>query len=133
MVGRAVRLFGDHLVGVVVYGSWARGEATADSDVDSLIVLDHAVEIDRRLYRLWDDEPVIWDGRAVEPHFVHLPDPEESMAGLWAEVALDGIVLHDPSLRLSARLGRVRRDIAEGRIRRHTSHGQPYWVFSRVA
>ncbi len=44
-------LYGPRLKGVYLFGSWARGEAEADSDVDVLIVLDrvgnYAVELDR--------------------------------------------------------------------------------------
>jgi len=132
-VGRAARLVGRDLIAVAVYGSWARGEAMAGSDVDLLVVVAPSVRLARGLYRKWDAEPVDWDGRPVEPHFVHLPDPLEMVAGLWAEVALDGIVLFDDELRLSARLVQVRRDIAERRIVRRTSHGQPYWVGAGVA
>jgi predicted nucleotidyltransferase len=132
-VGRASRLLGNHLVAVAVYGSWARGEPTSESDVDLLVVVERSVRISRDLYRRWDEVPVEWDGRRVEPHFASLPDPEERIAGVWAEVALNGIVLSDDELRLSERLVRVRRDIAEGRIVRRTSHGQPYWVVGEVA
>jgi len=31
-------------------------------------------------------------------------------------------------LELPSRLAAIRRDIADGRIVRKTSHGQPYWV-----
>ena len=45
------RIYGDRLKGVFLYGSRARGEADAESDVDVLIVLDdwdhYAGEIDR--------------------------------------------------------------------------------------
>ena len=36
---RLAALYGDRLVRVVLFGSYARGEATADSDVDVLVVL----------------------------------------------------------------------------------------------
>jgi hypothetical protein len=74
-----------------------------------------------------------WSGHAVEPHFVTLADPGRVVAGVWAEAALDGIVLLDPDLRLSRRLIRVRHDIMTGRIVRRTAHGQPYWIVGEVA
>ena len=127
-VARAGTLFGDRLVGVAVFGSWARQEASAGSDVDLLVVIDPAVDITRGLYRLWDAIPTTWNGHQVEPHFVQLPRPNMVVAGLWAELALDGIVLFELGLALSMRLAQVRRDMLAGRIVRRMVHGQPYWT-----
>jgi predicted nucleotidyltransferase len=127
-VERAARLFGDRLIGIAAFGSWARGEAVKGSDVDILVVLDPGMTLNRELYRRWDEAPVVWGQRVVEPHFVHLPPRRETVAGIWAEVALDGIVLFETGLRLSTRLVLVRQDIVSGRIVRHLAHGQPYWV-----
>lgn len=128
-VERALHLVGDSLLGVLVFGSWARREADADSDVDLLLVIDDRVELDRDLYRRWDAlPPILWHGRPVEPHFVHLPAPDDPPSSLWAEVAVDGIVLHDGDLSVSAHLNGVRRAIADGRLVRKTTHGQSYWV-----
>ena len=132
-VERAATLFGADLIGIAAFGSWARGDAADGSDVDLLLVLENRVPLGRSLYRVWDEAPLVWAGRAVEPQFVHLPDPDETVAGLWGEVALDGIVLWERGLRVSARLVRVRRDIVSGRIVRRTAHGQPYWVRNEVA
>lgn len=127
-VERATATVEAGLVGVVVYGSWARGEAASGSDVDVLIVVDREVPVVRALYRRWDDEPVRWEGRRVEPHFVHLPGPGETPSGTWAEVAVDGIVLFDRDLTVSRRLVALRNLIAEGDLVRKEAHGQPYWM-----
>ncbi len=126
---RATELFGDSLLGVAAFGSWARQELADGSDVDLLIVLDERVGLTRRLYRDWDQSPLSWSGRRVEPHFVHLPADGARVAGLWAEVAVDGVVLLERELALSTRLARLRRDIAAGRIVRRMAHGHPYWKF----
>jgi len=46
-------LYGERLTGVILYGSWARNEATEDSDIDLLIALKGKVipgkEIDRMI------------------------------------------------------------------------------------
>lgn len=130
---RATDLFEDDLIGVAAFGSWTRGETADGSDLDLLVVLERCVALGRALYRRWDEAPIRDRGRLLEPHFVHLPDAEETVAGLWAEVALDGIVLFEKDLRVSMRLARVRRDIVSGRIVRQIAHGQPYWVRNEVA
>ncbi len=130
-VRRAASLFGERLIGVTAFGSWARRQATESSDLDLLVVVETSVVLTRELYRTWDESPVAWEGRCVEPHFVHLPEAGIVVAGVWAEVALDGIVLFEREFQVSLRLSEVRRDIVEGRIVRKVAHGQPYWA--RVA
>lgn len=125
---RASARFGEALRGVVVFGSWARDEAADGSDVDLLVIVDDEVPIVRDLYRAWDDEPLSWEGRRVEAHFVHLPGPGELLTGLWAEAALDGVVLFERDLAVSRRLAEVRRRIVAGELARRRVHGQPYWV-----
>jgi predicted nucleotidyltransferase len=127
-VSRAAALLGGDLIAVVAFGSWARGEAAAGSDVDLLVVAESAVELTRELYRRWDTAPVVWGERTVDAHFVHLPAPEAPATGMWGEVAIDGIVLFERGLRLTRHLIRVRHDIAGGRIVRRMAHGQPYWT-----
>jgi len=127
-VARAAGLFGERLLGVVAYGSWARGEAGVSSDVDLLVVLEEGVPLTRALYREWDAAPLEWAGLPVGAHFVHLPPPAQTVAGLWGEVALDGIVLFERGLRVSTRVAAIRRDIAAGRIKRREAHGQAYWT-----
>ena len=127
-VRRAAAVVGGHLEGVVAFGSWARGEINDGSDVDVLVVVDRSSKLSRDLYTRWDAEPVIWQGHRVEPHFVHLPEPGRTVVGLWAEVAIDGVVLFSRSLDLPKRLAEVRRDIASERVVRRVVHGQPYWV-----
>lgn len=127
LVERAAALFGADLVGVVVFGSWARGEAGPTSDVDALLVVDPRRALTRALYRAWDEEPLLWDGHAVEPHVVHLPEPS-SIGTVWAEAAVDGIVLFESGLAVSRRLSAIRREIVGGRLVRRVVHGQPYWA-----
>jgi len=127
LVARAAALAGPRLGAVVVYGSWARGEAGPTSDVDALVVLERSLPLTRALYRAWDEEPVAWESRPVDPHFVH-PPGERVTGGLWGEVAVDGVVLFERGLAVSAHLARVRRAIADGKLVRRMAHGQPYWT-----
>jgi len=127
VVARAAALLGERLVGVAVYGSYARGDAEASSDVDVLIVVDPEVRLTRTLYRRWDEASVYWEGRRIDPHFAALPELSARPSGLWAEVAIEGIVLFERGLALSRALVRIRRDILAGRVVRRVAHGQPYW------
>lgn len=127
-VARASATVDAGLVAVVAYGSWARGEAAAGSDVDVLVVVDREVPIVRALYHGWDEDPVAWEGRRVEPHFVHMPASGEKPSGTWAEVALDGVILFDRDLTVSRFLVGLRRRIVEGDMVRKEVHGQPYWL-----
>lgn len=127
-VYEALGRFGGEVVGVIAFGSWARGEMTPSSDVDLLLVVRPGTGVTRRLYRVWDEAPVSWEGHAVEPHFAHLPEPGSRLTGLWAEVAIEGIVLFDPEFRVSRRLVTLRRRVMEERLVRRRAHGQPYWV-----
>ena len=125
---RALALFGDRLTGIVGYGSYARGDATPSSDVDLLIVIDPAIALTRSLYRDWDVEPVRWDQRIVDPHFVHLPGDAGIVAGAWSEAAVDGVVLFERNGRVTRPLAAGRAAIAAGRLVRRLLHGQPYWT-----
>jgi len=126
LVKLAAKRHGTDLVGVVAFGSWARGEAGPASDVDVLVVLEAAQPLTRGLYRAWDESPLYWREHPVEPHLVHLPEPG-AVGTVWAEAAIDGVVLFERGLRISQQLAVVRRDIAAGRLVRRTVHGQPYW------
>jgi predicted nucleotidyltransferase len=116
---------GDDLEAVVLFGSQARGEARAGSDVDLLVVVSERREIDRSLYRLWDE---CNGATVVNPHFVHLPGDVFEAGSLWFEIAIEGIVLEDREGNVNRFLSRVRRAIANGQIRRGSVHGRPYWV-----
>jgi hypothetical protein len=127
-VARAAAVAGRRLVGVIAFGSWARGDTVDGSDIDVLVVVDPGVKLSRALYASWDERPVEWGGRPVEPHFVRLPGSDDPVTGLWAEVAIDGVVLFERGLQLSAVLVRARREILAGRLVRRLVHGQPYWT-----
>ena len=117
VVGRANSVLGDSLVGVVAFGSWARGEDTSTSDLDVLLIADEGVPVARALYRRWDAGPGLsWDGHDVTPHFVRLPSSGAAVPGLWADVARDGLILFERGLAVSRHLASVRRRIARGEL-----------------
>lgn len=49
--GGLAQIYGGHLKGVYLYGSYARGEEDSESDVDALVILDYldryGAEVDR--------------------------------------------------------------------------------------
>jgi predicted nucleotidyltransferase len=128
LVERAARMAGGALLGVAAFGSWARGDLADSSDVDLLIVFDESMPIHRRLYERWDEVPMRWGDHLIEPHFVHLPPKDESLSAVWAEVAVEGIVLFERELIVSRQLVQIRQKIASGTIVRRVVHGQRYWV-----
>ena len=126
LLSRCAAILGGGFAALALYGSWVRGEAATDSDVDALIVTDAAVTLDRSLYRRWDEDPVTWRGRPVDPHFVHFPAPTD-LSGMWAEAAVHGVALFDRDGNLEKTLVRLREAIAAGQLERRVAHGQPYW------
>ena len=128
VVGMIRAGLGADLLGVVAYGSFARGELAAGSDVDLLVVLSEGVKITRSLYRQWDGVVPLWEGREIDLHFVHLPDGDDPVSGTWAEAGVCGIVLYDHDLLVSRRLIDIRSRIAGGELTRRMAQGQPYWI-----
>jgi hypothetical protein len=127
-----IRRWPDALIGLILFGSAARGDATEDSDIDLLLIMKPEVKIARDLYRLWDS---FCDGHIasrhysrISPHFVHLPEIVREAGGLWYEIAIDGIVLWESDPKVSRFLRSVRAAMAQGKIRRRTVHGSPYWI-----
>jgi len=55
------KLYGERLKSIILYGSWARGDATEDSDIDILLVLEREAipgkEIDRMIDIVTDINP----------------------------------------------------------------------------
>lgn len=125
---RVAAAFGAEFVGAVVHGSWARGEATASSDVDVLVVLAPTSRVTRSTYEAWDREPLTYDGRDVDVHFATLPADAVDPGPMWLEVAIDGIVAVDREHQVARFLGEVRRRTAGGAWTRRLAHGHPYWT-----
>lgn len=50
-------LYGGRLRGIILFGSWARGDAHPESDIDLLVVLDRVASAWEELRRM---EPIVW-------------------------------------------------------------------------
>jgi len=127
------RVWGNDLLGIVLFGSSVRGETRASSDIDLLIVLDERVPIRRILYAIWDEKIMPIMGSSFSPQFSHLTGSENSVSSLWLEVALEGQIEFDPRGSVRKNLFKIKERIASGEYRRKLSHGHPYWVREKNA
>ena len=115
---------GENLIGLVLYGSVARGEAHEGSDVDVLVVaqglrgsfLERQQTILARLPQRW---------RATVSLMITSPEALEAhLSSLLLDVALDGVILFDPSGLVSRRLEALRSLLrTEGWRRQATDEG----------
>jgi len=124
VIETARRLYGDDFVGLLLFGSRARGDAHAGSDTDLLLVLRDTVRIERELYRTWDK---LLPER-VSLHLAHLPASPYEPGSLWLECALDGRIIADPTGRIGETIAELKDLITSGAFVRRTTHGQGYWV-----
>ncbi len=130
---KTAAIVGSDLAGLVLFGSWARGDHHANSDIDILVVIKESITLSPRLYRQWDESPLRYNEHVVEPQFVHLPPTNKVVGGIWAEAALDGVVIVEHDLTISRKLMEIRKNIAEGRLERKSVQGHNYWVVKGVA
>ena len=92
---RLADAFGDRLRGVVVYGSEARGEASEDSDIDVMVLLQGPLS-------LWEDiktgveatyDLAVELGRPIHPDPVDQEEYERGEFALYRNVKREGIAL----------------------------------------
>lgn len=125
------KIFGQSLLGLILFGSVARGTANKSSDMDLLFVLEDFCPVDSGIYRKWDREIPLKILQSVpheiSPHFVHLPKNLKSAGSLWLEVSLEGKVLWTRDQRLPKCLQSLRQLIAEGYYVKSFTYGVPYW------
>ena len=70
-IERAASCFGEDLIAVVAFGSWARGESSEASDVDLLIVVNDRVELRRESLRGLGSRGARREGRRQRPRRPH--------------------------------------------------------------
>jgi predicted nucleotidyltransferase len=119
----------DELLALILFGSQARGEATATSDLDLLLVFSAATKITRSLYRKFESvlesHP---DQSRTSIHCARIPEDVKSVSGFWFEIALDGKVLWKKNDEIDIYLSKVKSAICSGKYVRKMSSGQPYWM-----
>jgi hypothetical protein len=124
IISFARRDFGTSFLGLLLFGSQARGDAHDTSDTDILMVVDDSVTIDRALYRTWDERMP----EHISLQIAHLPSAPRDAGSLWLECALDARILHDPTGRIADFFAQAKEYITSGCIVRRTIHGQGFWV-----
>jgi hypothetical protein len=124
LVKDAKREFGPKFLGLLLFGSRARGDVHDMSDTDILIVVDESVTIDRALYRAWDQR--VPEGVSLQ--IAHLPTTAHDAGSLWLECALDAKILSDPFGLVADFIAQAREYITSGTVIRKTTHGQGFWV-----
>jgi predicted nucleotidyltransferase len=99
---------GERLVAVALFGSRARGEASADSDWDLLVVVRGLPESPlERLISLKRLLPPRCEAVSLLPR---TPEEfEDHTSSLYLDIALDGKILYDPQGHMAERLSRLRR------------------------
>jgi len=92
---RPTELYGDRLSQLILFGSQARGDATEDSDVDVLVVLEGEVDLADEVKRTSDLrlEFSLERGLAVSPTFLSSKRYRENSLPLLIDVESDGITL----------------------------------------
>jgi predicted nucleotidyltransferase len=103
---------GDNLIAVVLFGSRARGEATAASDWDLLVLAaDLPSSPLQRHICLTTLLPVAWRGQVSI--LARTPAEFEShLSSLMLDIAVDGIILYDPEGYATRRLTALKQLIA---------------------
>jgi len=118
---------GGDLVGVVLFGSRARGEGREDSDWDFLVVARNLPERTlERAFRLKRMLPPLHRGEAS----LLARTPEEFTAGLpdlYLDIALDGVILHDTDGYMAERLEFLRALVRRKGLRREKEGRDLIW------
>lgn len=138
--------FKDRLLGVLVFGSVARGDWTPDSDIDLLVVVEGwgkpTWERSEELLKLRNElrgteEYSRAMGAGHVPIIQHYPLDKDEALGfhrMYLDASLDGIILFERDGFLSGVLEGVRKKLIEEGARRVTSpSGEFYWVWAPSA
>jgi predicted nucleotidyltransferase len=92
---RLCEAFGRRLKGIVIYGSEARGEATEESDIDVMVLLQGPIDLWKDIQRGVEAtyDLTLELGRPVHPDPVDAEEYERGEFALYRNVRREGIVL----------------------------------------
>ena len=128
-VSESLKFLGDDLLGIVLYGSIARGEANENSDMDVLLVArDLPGSFATRVEYLYpmkrscrDAQIELWREKAIYCSiqiYPLLPDELEVFRPLFLDITTDGKVLFDRVGLMEEKLEEWRRKLSEVRARK---------------
>jgi len=125
-------LFGERFVGLALFGSWARGEAREDSDVDVFVVLRDAggMAVRSKVYSVIARR-VRKPLTLVDIRLKDLLRDDLELTPLLVNVVADAIVIHDEGDILKSFVRKGRQLIRKaGLIRYRTPDGKYGWMRS---
>ncbi len=124
---------GDKLIGVVLYGSYARKEAREESDIDLLVIArelperryDRSILLQRIVRGIKDAPPFSLLGKTPEEFERYFPS-------LYLDIGLDGVVLFDRDEYTAKKMKRIKEIIKEtGLVRERLKNGSMFWNWDR--
>lgn len=122
---------GESLITVVLFGSQARGDAHETSDWDLLLIArDLPAGTLNRHFALKGALPPGWRGRIA----LLAKTPEEFEArlpALYLDIALDGVILYDPTGYAAQKLARIQQLRQEAELVRRERAGDLIWEWIR--
>ncbi|MBP1356876.1 MAG: nucleotidyltransferase domain-containing protein [Sulfolobus sp.] len=142
IVSAFLEVFGDDLVSIVLYGSYARGEQRRDSDIDLLIVLNEIKDryevmqkflkvekiLDRTLYeslRKRGYDPY------VSPYFLDV-DSASRFRPLYIDIVFDAKILYDKGDVMKRTFEKVRKRLEELGAKRVKLGNSHYVILTKV-
>jgi hypothetical protein len=138
-VGGVLRVYEGRLLGIVLFGSAARGTETPSSDLDLAVVAtglpdtmpEELAETDRAERSAQAVAQAVFEGgRAFHPSSILAVPPGafDAPGRIMLGVASDGRILYDPKGDVARGLRRLRGRLRAAGVRTHrTDGGRPYW------